>query len=150
MIIDPKLEGVRAFDPAIWCDPLGRLWLFWAQGWSPANRDIWDGRSGVWCIICDNPNDDKPVWLAPRRISDGIMLNKPCVCKDGQWIFPVSIWSQEPLHPDVEGRRLAGAVSSHDQGNTFQWLGGAEIPDRVFVNITNQSGFTVSSRLLHC
>ena len=23
-------EGGRCFDPALWIDPLGRLWLFWA------------------------------------------------------------------------------------------------------------------------
>ena len=132
LVIDPKLEGVRAFDPAIWCDPLGRLWLFWAQGWSPANRKIWDGRGGVWCIICDNPNDKNFQWSKPRRIFNGIMLNKPYVCKDSRWIFPISIWEQEPLHPDTKGRRLANAVVSTDQGQTFDWVGGAEIIDRVF------------------
>ena len=41
---------VRAFDPCLWLDPLERLWLFWAQGWT-----LWDGRAGVWAICAENP-----------------------------------------------------------------------------------------------
>ena len=34
LVIDPDGDGpVRAFDPCLWHDPLGRLWLFWAQGY---------------------------------------------------------------------------------------------------------------------
>ncbi|MFW6027955.1 MAG: sialidase family protein [bacterium] len=133
LVIDPPLEKVRAFDPAIWCDPQGRLWVFWAQGWSPENGQIWDGRGGVWCIISANPNDAEPTWSAPRRIADGIMLNKPSVTRDGRWLMPVSIWGHKPHHPDVQGRRLAGLVVSDDQGETFRWLGGADVPkDRIF------------------
>ena len=41
LVIDPP-GNVRAFDPCLWHDPSGRLWLFWAQsdGW-------FDGRAGV-------------------------------------------------------------------------------------------------------
>ncbi len=135
LIIDPKPEGVRAYDPAIWLDPIGRLWLFWSQGWCPGEKlNVWDGRAGVWCIVCGNPNDEDESlkWSSPRRIFDGIMLNKPCVCKDGRWIFPISIWPNKPQHPDMEGRLLANAVVSVDKGESFEWLGGADKPDSSF------------------
>ncbi len=130
LIVDPKLKGVRASDPALWYDPERRLWLFWTQGWSPKMEKVWDGRAGVWCIVCDNPNEQELKWSKPRRIFDGVMLNKPCVCRDGRWIFPISIWPHEPLHPEMEGKRLANAVVSFDKGKSFEWLGGAEIEDR--------------------
>ncbi len=32
LILDPDRDGpVRAFDPCLWHDPQGKLWLFWAQ-----------------------------------------------------------------------------------------------------------------------
>lgn len=32
LVIDPDEKGpVRAYDPEIWIDPTGKLWLFWAQ-----------------------------------------------------------------------------------------------------------------------
>src|SRR3569623_941375 len=33
LAIDPPGD-VRAFDPNVWLDPTGKLWLTWAQGWS--------------------------------------------------------------------------------------------------------------------
>src|SRR5688500_11267700 len=32
LAIDPPGD-VRAFDPCLWIDPLGRLWLFWSQSY---------------------------------------------------------------------------------------------------------------------
>lgn len=132
VVIDPPDKGIRAFDSTLWCDPLGRVWLFWAQGYSPADEKIWDGRAGVWASICENPLGKVPSWSVPRRIEDGIMLNKPCVCKNGDWLLPISIWREEPLHPAVQGRRSAGVAITCDQGQSFQWLGGAQIPECIF------------------
>lgn len=123
---------VRAFDPTIWRDPSGQVWLFWAQGWSPGDLKIWDGRAGVWCSVCEDPTADKLIWSEPRRLSDGIMLNKPYITANGDWLLPVSIWNLEPFHPQTEGRRLAGLVVSRDCGNTFQWVGGAKILSNAF------------------
>jgi hypothetical protein len=46
-----------------WTDPTGRLWLFYDQ-----SLHMFDGRAGLWAVTCDNPDDDEPVWSAPRRI----------------------------------------------------------------------------------
>lgn len=130
-VVDPS-GNVRAYDPTIWRDPAGQVWLFWAQCWSPRDEKIWDGRAGVWCSICKDPMADDLVWSQPRRICDGVMLNKPWIARDGRWLLPVSIWNLEPFHPSVEGRRLAGLVVSDDNGERFEWVGGTEILDNIY------------------
>lgn len=82
---------VRVFDPAVWVDPAGTLWLFYSQG-----HTLWDGRAGVWAIVCANPDGETPVWSAPRRLADGIMLNKPTALSTGEWLFPIARWNQKP------------------------------------------------------
>ena len=57
---DPQM---RVFDPNVWLDPLGRLWLTWAQ-----SRGLFDGRDGAWAVRCDRPDDPGLRWSAPRRI----------------------------------------------------------------------------------
>ena len=123
---------IRCFDECIWIDPLGRLWLFWMQA-----PQILDAKAGVWCAVCDNPDADQPVFGEIRRIADGVMLNKPIVTKDGRWLFPCAVWRDglarsTPAYPELEGKRLASVVESGDEGRTFTWLGGANVPNRWF------------------
>ncbi|MDE0837267.1 MAG: sialidase family protein, partial [Akkermansiaceae bacterium] len=61
---------VHTYDPCLWIDPRGRLWLFWAQ-----SAGVQDGRMGVWAIVTKNPGAVKPEWSQPRRIANGVMLN---------------------------------------------------------------------------
>lgn len=133
LVIDPP-GPVRAYDPCLWTDPDGRLWLFWAQsfGW-------WDGRSGVWAVTTDNPGDDAPKWSAPRRLMHGIMMNKPTVRSDGAWLFPVSVWERKAdTRTPVERRHDLGTANganvwiTRDRGKTFESLGQARVPRRVF------------------
>jgi predicted neuraminidase len=126
LVVDPP-DQTRAFDPAVWCDPRGRLWLFWAQ-----TDGMWDGRAGVWAIRNDTPAHDPSTWSTPRRLADGIMLNKPTVLSDGTWLMPASVWDREPRRPDMDARRHANAVASSDAGDTWEWRGGADMPDRIF------------------
>lgn len=133
MAIDPP-GIVRAFDPSIWQDPQGRLWVFWAQGEeSTFNPTIWDGRAGLWCIVTDHPEaGEKAVWSEPRRLCDGIMMCKPIVDKTGRWLLPVSIWNFPSKYDcgDVKG---ANVFVSSDQGKTFTRLGIARVPQDAFV-----------------
>ena len=124
VVIDPP-GRVRAYDPAIWIDPQGRMWLFWAQseGW-------YDGRVGVWTIRCDDPTGPVPAWTTPRRISDGIMMNKPTVLFDGTWLLPVALWNRPPFREDMTPYRLSSVLASTDQGQSFEWRGGADVPNR--------------------
>ena len=69
----------------------------------------------------------------PVRIGDGVMLNKPIVCSDGEWLFPVALWKRFPsaFNPD-QPRALSNVYSSSDHGKTFQYKGGIAIPGRYY------------------
>ncbi len=135
LAIDPP-GIVRAFDPAIWMDPTGKLWFFWSQGEeSKFNPSIWDGRVGVWTITTENPEDgSKAVWSQPRRLCDGIMMGKPIVDSKGRYLFPVSIWRYNSKYNIPMERRGANVYVSTDQGKTFSYLGGSKVPlkDSIF------------------
>ena len=136
LVVDPPGK-VRAFDPTLWTDPLGRLWFFWAQSY-----EMFDGRVGVWMIRCDDPAAPTPQWSAPRRLANGIMLNKPTVLSTGEWLFPTALWApsawltpDNPVfgaHPELDGERFSAVLVTRDQGETFTVLGCADVPERVF------------------
>ncbi len=128
-VVEPD-EYSRLFDPELWTDPLGRLWFFVTQSSNPESN--WDGRGGVWAIRCDDPVGAPETWGAPRRLCDGVMMNKPIVDSYGRWILPVAIWDFPSRLPEYDGRRLPYAVVSTDDGETFDWAGGAQMPPRTF------------------
>lgn len=138
--------AVRVADPNIWLDPDGRLWLFWTQA-----HTLHDGYWGVWAITTDEPDAERPTWSEPRRLSDGVMLNKPTVLRNGEWLFPISlinpkcIENEKRMMPafmrqhlrnlmtendvrEIEERSGAYVCISHDKGATFEWRGCAKVP----------------------
>lgn len=124
---DPNM---RLFDPNVWLDPLGRLWLFWAQ-----SHDYFDGRCGVWAVRCDAPQRVPLAFTPPRRIANGVMMNKPTVLADGTWLLPCAVWTCCPpaeAHPEVARERVSGVYASTDRGESFAWRGGADVPNRHF------------------
>lgn len=114
---------VRAYDPSMWTDPNGNVWLFWAQ-----SLHWWDGRSGVWCMTTNSGNREDAEWSKPRRICDGIMMCKPIADSRGRWILPVAVWNIEPDHPNRTLQPGAHFVVSEDKGITWQSLGHSTIP----------------------
>ena len=136
LVVDPPGK-VRAFDPNLWTDPLGRLWFFWAQSY-----ELFDGRVGVWMIRCDEPAATSLQWTAPRRLCHGIMLNKPTVLSTGEWLFPTALWAPSgwvaadstafSQFPNLDGERFSSVYVTKDQGETFELLGRADVPERVF------------------
>lgn len=123
---DPE---VRVYDPCLWEDPLKRLWLTWNQ-----SRDFFDGRIGVWASICENPDDDSPVWSEPKRLANGIMMNKPTALKNGEWLFPCAIWSSHPPTEEhhLDDEKFSNVYVSTDKGATTSYRGGADVPNRQF------------------
>jgi predicted neuraminidase len=120
LVIDPPGE-VRAFDPCLWLDPDGKLWLFWAQ-----SHGRWDGRGGVWCITSEDSQTRVPTWSPPRRLCDGVMLNKPTALKSSSLLLPVSVWdvpllSRQPARRTDNLRQQSGA-------NVFSLDAGLETP----------------------
>jgi len=108
-------QNVRAMSPAIWIDPQQRLWLFWGQSFG-----LQDGRYGIWAITTDEPDAENPKWSAPRRLGDGIMLNKPTVLKNGDWLLTSSVWKAD---------ESIKVYASSDRGKTFTLRGTANIAD---------------------
>ena len=127
-VVDPPHPDVRAFDSVLWRSPDGRFFWFWSQGCGGADgsREIYDGIGGVWCSVLENPDDDPENFrfTLPRRISNGIMMNKPTVLGDGTWAFPCSLWTGDSRRHDSLGV-VPGAmmVTSSDGGETFSVRG---------------------------
>lgn len=136
LIVQPQHPQVRTFDPTLWLDPQNRLWLFWAQvhcNTESRLHEIWDGRAGVWGICCENPDTQPDQWTMPQRFCDGIMMNKPSVDSDNNWLMPSTIWDLKPHHPEVpEHHRGPNVAISTDQGKTAQLQNIACLPDRIF------------------
>lgn len=127
LVIDPDGEGpVRAFDPEVWMDPGGRLWVFWAQATYLGNswELIKEGTSaGVWAITTTDPDRNEPAWSEPRRLTDGVMMCKPTVLSDGEWVLPASIWELTDKNAQM--------VVSNDRGETWDVKGAASVPKEV-------------------
>jgi len=127
LAIAPKIP-LRAFDPALWHDPQGRLWLFWAQ-----SHGLFDGRVGVWAMHTSDSGSDCPEWSAPVRICNGIMMNKPTVLSTGEWLLPAAVWSSlKGVHFYLPGELGSRVISSTDNGSTWRVRGKADIPDVTF------------------
>lgn len=128
MAIVPPAEDTRCYDPCLFVDPEGRLNVFWAQssGW-------FDGRCGVWRSVCENPDSDELVFSSPERIANGIMMNKPTILKNGDWLLPCAVWgccnSELNYLPE---ERFSNVYRSNDGGNTFKLLGHCDCENRGF------------------
>ncbi|MBQ8508723.1 MAG: exo-alpha-sialidase [Clostridia bacterium] len=128
MAVIPPTSDTRCYDPTLWISPDGKLRLYWAQsfGW-------YDGRCGVWEAVCDEPDAPEVRFGEPRRIANGIMMNKPTVRDDGAWLLPCAVWavcnSEYNWLPD---ERFSNVYISTDNGETFSLLGGADYPNRHF------------------
>lgn len=110
-----------------WTDPLGRLWFFFDQ-----SMNHYDGRSGTWYIISENPDADNPTWSEPKRIWHGSVLNKPTVLANGEWLLPVefpNIRSKLPnAFPELADERGANTLVSSDNGKTWERRGKVTFP----------------------
>lgn len=132
----------RVYDPCLWLDPDGRMWFFWAQ-----SAGMQDGRMGVWAMTTANPDAESPAWSEPRRIGNGVMLNKPTLLKSGDWLLPAGLWRDAPSLPnvtlseaemapytramlihDLGDERGSNLLRSRDRGKTFEWIGQARVP----------------------
>lgn len=126
-VVEPP-AGHRCFDLCLWTDPQGRLWWFWAQ----VGAGHYDGRPFTWAVVCEDPDAPTPVFGPPRPIHIGIMMNKPTVRRDGEWLLPLACWAGRAEVPDAAPYRYSGCVVSQDAGETFTWRGGADVPNRCF------------------
>jgi hypothetical protein len=127
---------VRVYDPGLWCSPEGVFYWYWNQSY-----DKFDGRAGVWIARTLEKNSPFPPWEIPRRIGNGVMMNKPTVmAKDGIWCFPAAIWNLDNMvtsypisYPeDYQKERYSNLLISLDRGKNFTLCAGPDIPERSF------------------
>lgn len=134
LVIDPHDPALgvarRTLVGSLWCDPLGRLWLFFDQ-----SLGYFDGRAGTWAVRCDDPDAAHPAWTAPRRLWHGCNLNKPIVARDGAWLLPVSLWDRRhqwggfaEAHRDLDPLRGAHVLASTDRGESWHDRGHVVLP----------------------
>ncbi|MBR5079341.1 MAG: exo-alpha-sialidase [Victivallales bacterium] len=128
-VVDPPHPDVRAFDSNLWIAPNGKFFWIWGQGCGgeSGSWDVWDGIVGTWISELENPDDDPANFrfTPPRRISNGVMMDKPTVLSDGTWAFPCSVWTGDKYrkHESLNVVQGAWMVVSTDEGKSFQYRG---------------------------
>ena len=133
-ILDPGYAScgihISAVVGNLWTAPDGRLFFFFGT-----SLDYYDGRGGVWCSVCENPDADKPVWGPSVRLGNGAALNKPTVLKNGKWLLPVSLWprryislgaASDAVYRELDDERMAQVYESSDAGRSWQKIGGVK------------------------
>lgn len=117
LVVDPDREGpVRAYDPELWVDPTGKLWLFWAQTIGH------DGTvAGVWSLTTTDSGNENANWSDPERLTDGVMMCKPVVLSTGEWVLPASTWRKTD--------NSARLIVSKNKGKTWKLKGAAHVPE---------------------
>ena len=137
-VIDPHDKSLplmmNTHIGAFWCDPLGRLWLFYQQSFG-----MWDGSGANFYIRCDDPDASEPVWTQPVYIGPGASIKKPIVTSQGEWILPVSIWERwhitaplQDCYRELDNIRGANVYASDDEGETWSYRGGVIFKDSNF------------------
>lgn len=135
-VIDPAAYGLPMGTRVgcFWCDPLGRLWLFFKQSCSH-----FDGSCSNWYIRCDDPDAKTPVWSEPTYVSFGASITKPVVRNNGEWLLPVSLWERwhigqpfEYCYHELDAVRGANVFVSDDEGAHWRYCGGHIFADSCF------------------
>lgn len=133
LVIQSERErNVHALDIQLWIAPNGALWVFWVQNnalpLTEENKYMLsafqssplpvvdrggylfpDMRHTEWCVVCDEPDAEEPVFSEPRMLDIGFLRCKPLVTDSGRWIF----FNYEQL-TDTYGYSI-----SDDEGLTF-------------------------------
>lgn len=120
-------DGLRCFDEVVWMDPMGRLWFIWSVAATT---------EGLYASVCDDPDADELQWSDVFFIGRNVMMNKPTILKDGEWLFPIAVWAENIRwgkdQLPCEEETGAFVYGSKDNGKTFQKKGGACAFDRCF------------------
>lgn len=143
-VLDPHdkrlSENRRTIVGNLWCDPEGRLWLFY-----DLSMTYYDGRATTWAVVCDNPDAARPRWSKPQYIGVGVSLNKPTVLSNGDWLLPSALWHRHVIdvlldkgrkeniyhdaYHEYDSMRGANLYISSDKGATWHWHKGVVIPN---------------------
>lgn len=123
----------RAFDPALWLDPGGRLWLIYNR----SNRET--GEHGVFARTCEEPDADEPAWSPEYRAGYDVpfcfRLNKPVVLSSDEWIMPVTHAPAVTKDWFAADAQVQGAGISRDDGRTWSLHGAVRAPEWALENM---------------
>jgi len=118
--------GTRVYDPCLWHDPEGRLWLFYNQ----ANLETRE--YSVLARVAQSSELPALEWSEPRHIPLGapfaFRLNKPTVLASGVWVLPVTWARTAPAGWFAGSEQLQGIAMSRDHGCTWSFHGAVEAP----------------------
>ena len=131
LVYDPDGLGPRrAFDPEVWVSPDGKLrWMF-TDRVAPLKATAKKGENGCLCdptqdrlqmVTLDAESLPSAPYPEPVRIGRGIMMCKPIVLRNGNWLLPVAHWNEAPS---------ACVLESTDGGKSFHELGGITLPEK--------------------
>jgi len=118
LALDPDGPGnLKAVDPRPWVDPKGRLWIIFHITTNGVSHTLQNKKA--WAITADDAETETPSWSRPSHIADGVMINKPVVLANGDWLFAAHDRKSVKMG-------LLKAVVSEDNGQTFKVRGQVE------------------------
>ncbi|MCG3148738.1 MAG: hypothetical protein PCFJNLEI_02183 [Verrucomicrobiae bacterium] len=127
-------RGMRTFDPTLWLDPVGRLWLIYNRG----NKET--ATHGVFARRCDQPDAPTPTWSAEWRVGFdaapfSFRMNKLTVLATGEWLLPVT-HAREVTHDwFARATQLQGVAISSDAGQSWRLEGAVVAPPWALENM---------------
>ena len=129
LVADPDEAGPkRSFDPELWIAPDGKLrWTWTERMCNPAKGDpavdygldIGDEKTDVVKMATLSAENEPVLPLDVAEIGRGVMMCKPIVLRNGDWLMPLAHWYGEPS---------ACFYASTDGGRTFVYRGGVTLP----------------------
>jgi len=125
--------ATRVFDPCLWHDPSGLLWLFYNRAClGPVDHTLW-------ALTADNSGEAALAWSEPRQIDVGVpfafRLNKPTVLSTGEWLLPVTWAREDPGGWFAGARQLQGVAISGSAGENWSLHGAVEAPEWALENM---------------
>ncbi|MGN1093465.1 MAG: exo-alpha-sialidase [Candidatus Neoclostridium sp.] len=120
---DSSVTDSRVFDPSLFNDGDGNLWLMWNQ------TNYNDEEISIWYAKITNPTA-APSELnieAPVNIGHGLKMNKPTRLKSGELLFTAHDFN------DIGNTKV---YSSLDNGKTWSFKGKAIVHNATFANET--------------
>jgi hypothetical protein len=143
----PDDDTKRVFDGRLWCDPAGHLWQFWTASGNSLNND---GKLGVWCSVCENPEGTVPVWSRFFMISPIGCPTRPFMV-GGVAHIGIDYWAgsstttaigKHVYEFDYANRRLGqyiGMTPAAAAGETFDETSRAELPSGAIIAAVRNS-----------
>lgn len=131
LIVYPKSSSIRIFDPALWRDNEGQVRLYYG---SAKDNLVWDGFGGVNSIDIVM-NGSKIDYSNPKRLTDGVMSNKPIFIESKKiTLMPVYIdKSPKPDSGQVKYPANGAFVFSNDQ-NALSLYSSIVLPDSIRIH----------------